>query len=224
MNRPSDGKGAYITAGVGGGWAGSPSVNHSTSGTTGLGIPYSSSSSWNVNLGGGVAVDAGLGYDFGNNFRGEVTYVLNNFALGSTTHGGTVSAAGMSFPSTGTLSASGNLTTNSVMFAGYYDFKSKSRFTPYIGGGLGWTSVSHPTVPTTATVGGTTASGTVEHGSASALGYIAKAGISYAVSKPADLFAEGIYQGNTSTTLSEATLGAINTFSVRAGFRYRFAK
>lgn len=220
----SSSKGFYLTAGAGGGWAGSPTVNHSTSGTVGTGIPYTSSSSWNLNLGAGASVDAGIGYDFGNSIRGEITYVYNGYSIGDTSHSGTVSAAGMTFPQTGTLTGTGNLTTNSIMFSGYYDLKNKSKFTPYVGGGLGWTSVSHPALPATATVGGTTISGTVNHGSASALGYIAKAGVTYSLSKPVDLFAEGIYQGNTGVTLSEASLGALNTFAVRGGFRYRFAK
>jgi opacity protein-like surface antigen len=70
-------------------------------------------------------------------------------------------------------------------------------------------------------VGGSYAT-TVEGGSASAFGYMAKVGVSYAVAKPADVFVEGIYQGNTGVTLSEVNFGALNSFSARAGVRYRF--
>lgn len=215
-------KGAYVTAGVGGGWASSPSSNYTESGTV-IGIPYSATTSGTTSLGGGVAVDAGIGYDFGNSIRGEVTYVLGSYALGGTSFSGNIRAVGQNFPFNGNISSSGNLSTNSVMFSGYYDFKTKSKFTPYIGAGIGWTGVSIPSTPASATINGTTFNNqTVDGGSGSAFGYQAKIGVSYAVSKPADVFAEAIYQGNTGVTINEVSFGALNAFSARAGVRYRF--
>ena len=217
-------KGAYVTAGVGGGWSSSPSANGTESGTV-LGIPYSGTASGTASLGGGVAVDAGIGYDFGNSIRGEVTYVLRSYAVGDSSLSGSVRAIGMNFPFNGNTSASGNLSTNSVMFSGYYDFKSKSKFTPYVGAGIGYTSVSIPTMPFSATVNGIARNNlTVDGGSGSAFGYQAKLGVSYAVSKPADVFAEAIYQGSTGVTISEISYGALNAFSVRAGARFRFGR
>jgi len=215
-------KGAYVTAGVGGGWSSSPTFNSTESGTV-LGVPYSGTVSGTTSLGGGVAVDSGVGYDFGNSIRGEVTYVLGSYALGSTSFSGNVRAAGTNFPVTGSIGATGNVSTNSVMFSGYYDFKSKSKFTPYVGAGIGWTGVSIPSMPASATVNGANTNNlTIDGGSASAFGYQAKIGVSYAVSKPADVFAEAIYQGSTGVTINELSIGALNAFSARAGVRYRF--
>lgn len=218
----SNSKGAYVTAGVGGGWSSSPSFNSTGSGTV-LGVPYSAAASGTQSLGGGVAVDAGIGYDFGNSIRGEVTYVLGSYAIGATSFSGNVRAAVLTVPFNGNIAASGNVSTNSVMFSGYYDFKSKSKFTPYVGAGIGYTSVSIPTMSASATVNGVVANNiSVDGGSASAFGYQAKLGVSYAVSKPADVFAEAIYQGSTGVTINGDSTGALNAFSVRAGARFRF--
>jgi opacity protein-like surface antigen len=215
-------KGAYVTAGVGGGWSSSPSLNYTESGRIG-GTAYTGTGSGTSSLGGGVAVDAGLGYDFGNSIRGEVTYVLGSYAVGNTAYSGNLSAGGTTYYGNGNIAASGNVSTNSVMFSGYYDFKSKSKFTPYVGGGIGYTSVSIPTMPASVTVNGSTYNNlTVDGGSASAFGYQAKLGVSYAVSKPADIFGEVIYQGNTGVTINEVSYGPLNAFSVRAGARLRF--
>lgn len=216
--------GAYVTVGVGGGWASSPSASYSEAGAIG-GTTYSGTTNGTANLGGGFAMDAGLGYDFGKNIRGEVTYVLGSYAVGSTSYSGNVTSGGTRYPISGNISATGNVSTNSVMFSGYYDFKSKSKFTPYVGGGIGWTSVSIPTMPASATVNGSTYNNlTVDGGSASAFGYQAKIGVSYAVSKPADIFAEAIYQGNTGVTINEVSYGPLNAISVRAGARLRFGR
>ena len=221
-------KGFYVTAGVGGGWSSSPSASYTESGSI-LGVNYRGSLNGTQSLGGGVAAEAGIGYDFGNNIRGEVTYVLNNFAVGSTSASGNIALSGAAtgnIPINATVDASGNVITNSVFVSGYYDIPTKSKFTPYFGAGLGWTSVSIPSMPYSArvTVDGASANatGNTDGGSASAFGYLAKIGVSYAVAKPADIYVEGIYQGNTGVTITNIDFGALNTFSARAGVRYRF--
>lgn len=220
----SKSSGVYVTVGAGGGWSSSTSVNYSESGAIG-GTSYSGTTNGTANLGGGFALDAGLGYDFGNSVRGEVTYVLGSYAIGSTSYSGNVTSGGTRYGFNGNITPTGNLSTNSVMFSGYYDFKSKSKFTPYVGAGIGWTSVSIPSMPASATVNGSTYNNlTVDSGSASAFGYQAKIGVSYAVSKPADIFAEAIYQGNTGVTINEFNYGPLNAISVRAGARLRFGR
>jgi len=223
-----DTKGFYVTAGVGAAWATNPSISDAQSGSV-AGVNYSGVLTGTQNLGGGVAAEGGLGYDFGNNFRSEVTYVLNSFSVGSTTVSGNYRLTGGftgNLPVSANVDASGTINTNSVFASGYYDFRTKSKFTPYIGAGLGWTSVSTPSLPYsgTATVQGVTTrfSGTSDSGSASALGYLAKIGVSYAVAKPADIYLEGIYQGNTGVTISGTEFGALNSFGARAGIRYKF--
>ena len=207
-------KGFYATLSAGGSWASSPSLSYSE-GTFG-------SVDGTLDLGGGVAGEAGLGYDFGNNARVQLTYVLNTFSLGQASITG--NAAGIPF--TGTISQSGTVSTSSVFASGYYDIPTKSKFTPYVGAGIGWTSVNYPSGTQTATVNalGVTATTTAEGsgGSASAFGYTAKVGVSYAVSKPADIFVEGVYQGATSVTIDKTNVSGLNSFGARAGIRYRF--
>ena len=214
-------KGVYVTAGVGGGWSSSPNANYTESGTI-LGVPYTGTTSGTANLGGGIAAEGGLGYDFGNNIRTELTYVLNTFAVGNLSASGNLAIAGANVPFSGTISPSGNLTTNSVFVSGYYDFPTKSKFTPYVGAGLGYTSVNLPSMPATITAVGVSDSTTIEGGSASAFGYLAKLGVSYAAAKSTDIYVEGIYQGNTGVTLNEVKYDPLNTFSARAGLRFRF--
>jgi len=223
-----DTKGFYFTAGVGAAWAANPSLSAAQSGSV-AGVNYSGVLTGTQNLGGSVAAEGGLGYDFGNNLRGEVTYVLNSFSVGSTTISGNYRLTGGftgNIPITANVDASGTINTNSVFTSGYYDFRTKSKFTPYIGAGLGWTSVSAPMLPYsgTATVQNvaTGFSGTSGASSASALGYIAKIGVAYAVAKPADIYFEGIYQGNTGVTISDVEFGALNSFGARFGVRYKF--
>lgn len=224
-------KGVYVTAGVGGSWS-SGNATTTTSNPTfeidGVRYPSTGSMLGNAPLGGGVAVEAGVGYDFGNNFRSELTYLYNAASLGTSSYStSNLRVDGDSYNGTATASTSGNVKTNSVMVSGYYDIQTNSKFTPYVGAGIGYTSVSIPAqnrVAANFNVDGFQGAGWLDFpgGSASAFGYQAKIGVSYAVSKPADLYLEGTYQGNTGVTISGTEFSALNLFGVRAGFRYRF--
>lgn len=225
-------KGFYVTAGAGGSWGSSASTTYNNPSITvgGVTTALNGTLTGNTPLGGGVAVEAGFGYGFGNNVRSEITYIYNNASIGSTSLDVNVNSP---VRTTGTLNAStsGSLSTNSVMFSGYYDFSNKSKFTPYIGAGIGYTSVSVPSQNSSGTFnlniagfGNATGNGSLNYsgGSGSAFGYQAKIGVSYAVAKPADLYVEGTYQGNTGVTVNNLNLSALNLFGVRAGVRYRF--
>lgn len=112
------------------------------------------------------------------------------------------------------------------MLGAYYDIPTKSRFSPYVGGAIGYTNVSVPSQSPTVdfTVAGVTGSDTAEWagGSAGAFGYMAKLGVAYQASQQADVFLEGLYSGNTSVTINRVDIGALNDFGVRVGFRWRF--
>jgi outer membrane protein W len=226
-------KGFYATAGAGGSWGSSASTTYNNPSVTVGGVTSVVNGTLNGNtpLGGGVAVEAGAGYDFGNSIRAELTYIYNNASIGATALGVDVNTAGVK--TTGTINAntSGTLNSNSVFVSGYYDIKNSSKFTPYAGAGIGYTSISLPNQNASGTfnlqfagLGSASGSGTVNQngGSASAFGYQAKIGVSYALSKPADVFVEGTYQGNTGVSINNLNLSALNLFGVRAGFRYRF--
>ena len=219
-------KGVYVTAGVGGSWSSSPNINYNESGTgsvpTILGIPFNANLNGTANLGGGIAAEGGLGYDFGNNIRTELTYVLNTFDSGKFSASGNIAIAGANLPLTGRFLPSGNVVSNSVFVSGYYDFPTKSKFTPYVGAGLGYTSVNLPSEPATFTSAIASGSKNIDSGSASSFGYLAKLGVSYAAAKSTDIYVEGIYQGNTGVTINEVQVDPLNTFSARAGLRFRF--
>ncbi|QNG30926.1 outer membrane protein [Synechococcus sp. LTW-R] len=220
--------GAYVTVGVGGTWAGDPAVTYKDSGTI-SGINWSEDFNVTTGLGGGVGLVAGVGYDFGNSLRAELTYELGRYAIGSSTGSGTVTIDGTSYTGVGSLSTSGTLSTNSVLVSGYYDIQTKTKFTPYVGGGIGYTNVSIPDQTFSATGTALGYTGTIgdlqtQGGSAGAFGYQAKLGVSYEAAAQADLFAEVLYTGNSSVTINNIGIGSLNNFGVRGGFRYRFGK
>lgn len=208
-------KGFYATLSAGGSWASSPALTGSDSATR-------TNLKGTLGLGGGVAGEAGLGYDFGNNLRAQLTYVRNTYSLGKLSVSGTT----FGIPVTGTATQSGTLSTNSVFAGAYYDIPTKSKLTPYVGAGIGWTSVNYPSGTQTATVTalGTTVSASAQNtgGSACVFGYTARIGVSCAVAKPADIFVEGIYQGSTSATIGTSTIVSLDSFGALAGIRYRF--
>ena len=222
-------KGFYATLGAGFSSIGDVGYDESYSGTDSLGS-FNGTTNYNLNLGTGFAGEAGVGYDFGD-VRAEVTYVYGSASLGTATFSGTESGTilGTTYTNStysGSFDASGTLSTNSVFVSGYYDIPTKSKFTPYFGGGIGYTNVRIPKTTGTAsfTAAGTTttATVTVPSDSAGAFGYQAKIGLGYGVSETADIFVEGIYQGNTTMSFSGLDFGGLNSFGARAGVRIRF--
>jgi len=82
----------------------------------------------NTEFGTGLALGAALGYDF-SRFRveGEISYQKNDVDK--------IGAQGDFFDETG------DATALSFLINGYYDFKNRSAFTPYISAGLGFAQV-----------------------------------------------------------------------------------
>ena len=216
----------YATAAIGGAWAARPSSSYSERWPL-LSADDEVTVSGTTSLGGGVAVDAGLGYRFGHDFRSELTYVFTRPSLGSTSLSGQFNIVGLTIPFNGNVEAAGSLNSNSIFVSGYYDVPTKSRFRPYVGAGLGWTNISLPALMRfSGTLQLLDASadlrGAAIGGNASAFGYQAKLGISYRASPSTDVYLEGTYQGNTSVTIGGVEIGALNQFGVRTGLRYRF--
>lgn len=166
--------------------------------------------------------EIGFGYDFGA-IRTEFTYGYTPISSKNWTaswNGGNISAP---------LSTNYNL--SGFLFGAYYDVKTKSKFTPYIGGAIGPGAVAVPSI--SATVNNVSVS--TQSSTAGVFAYQAKAGISYAASKEADLFVEAGYLGASSAsvnavasgsgnTISPITIGANGGFLAKLGFRYRFGK
>ena len=212
-------KGFYITGSAGGAWP--LEQTGSTPVTSFAGVGYSIDT--NQYLNGGLAIEAGLGYDFGK-FRTELTYTRNNQNIRSSQ--ATLVQRTISAPlETSTINAHTN--SNSIFASAYYDLTTKSKLTPYVGGGIGVTQINW---------GGITASGFAYNlnqspGNSTALGYQAKVGASYELSKAIDIFMEGVYQGTTSFSIGGFTSGSpnqtgvnfnpMNLFGARIGIRIK---
>lgn len=151
---------------------------------------------------GGFAGDVGLGYDFGA-LRAEITYAFNSNTNPTLDFDG------------GRSSIDGSpVRLNSGYLSLYWDIPLSSRIIPYIGGGIGGTSYSYGA----GSVGG-------ESYKADAVGtfaYQGKAGVSVVLSRQADVYVEGTYQGGSGYVLSNEDYGPINVWGAKAGLRWRF--
>jgi opacity protein-like surface antigen len=222
--------GFYLTAGAGASYE-APIIDNRTStyDSPSLGL-ISYQDSGDLTLGYGFAADAGVGYDFGNNLRAELTYLFNTYSASTDQLTGTLSYAGGSDTFSGKDTLSGKVYKNSVLASLYYDIPTKTRWVPYVGGGLGWTNVGTTDIVYNYDValgsgGRAVGSKTVPGGNSGALGYQAKIGVSYIATKSTDLYLEANYLGNTSVDLGSGTsFGSFNSYGVKAGFRYRFGK
>jgi len=194
-------KGFYATVGFGGAWP-----QNVTGNTTILGVGVTGSYA----LGGGFSGDIGAGYDFGP-VRTELTYAYTGASLNSVT----ASALGTSLSSS---IRNGSVSTNSVFVSAYVDIPTKSKFTPYIGGGLGYTNVGWGAYSASAL--GITL--TQQAGSQGVLGYQAKLGVTYQANAKADVFVEGTYQGSSGFSVDRVNYDSLSAFGARIGARYRF--
>lgn len=229
----SNPKGWYASISAGGAWSTDPNYVFSGNGTAydtnNAPINWTTDSNGQFGLNGGLSTEAAIGYKFGNNIRGELSYIYNRIGVENGTTGGTTTV-GDSF--SGTYSTSGSIATNSVFANVYYDFPVKSKFVPYVGIGLGWTGTSVDTGGYGYAVNsnGTSynGSGTATGISLSSLGYQVKAGLSYNYNVTSSLFLEGIYQGSSGASASNPEgltyISSLNSFGVRAGFRYQFSR
>jgi opacity protein-like surface antigen len=159
-------------------------------------------SPFNLDLGGGFSGDVGVGYDFGV-VRAELTYGYSRASLNGL-------SAGTAF----TNNVSGAINKNDVLASLYYDFENNSRWTPYIGGGIGYTNLSTPSltldgIPTNSVNKGL-------------FGWQGKVGISYAMSYNSDIYLEGVYQGAGGYTAENLNVDSFNSWGGKIGFRYRF--
>jgi opacity protein-like surface antigen len=160
----------------------------------------------------GFALDAGVGYDFGP-VRTELTYVYNRISVDDVSRNRNWDS---------TRSNGGN--QNGIMASAYWDINTGSRWTPYIGGGIGWInqSMGKNTLVKVRNDGSLNRINTGK-GSDDLFGWQAKAGVAYGVNWNTDVYAEAVYQGAESFRAGRTNWDGINNnWGFKVGARYRF--
>jgi opacity protein-like surface antigen len=151
---------------------------------------------------GGFAGDVGIGYDFGS-LRLEATYAFNSNPNSKLDFDG------------GSLAIDGTqVRLNSGYVSAYWDIPITPRIIPYIGGGVGGTNYSYGA--------GTIDSVPYKANGIGTFGYQAKVGVTYVVSRRADLFVEGTYQGASGFKFASECYGPLNVWGAKGGVRWRF--
>ncbi len=159
----------------------------------------------------GAAYELGIGYDFGN-WRTDLTYSVSEHDLDSCTETKQSAACATGGQGSGDL--------NTFMANVYYDIETESKFTPYLGAGIGTTEIS----PDNIKVAGTE----YDLKSEDTTTYQLKAGVSYEVSEKVNLLGEATYRKyddiKTSTDVAnvEFNVDEISSWSFLFGARYRF--
>lgn len=194
--------GWYLTVGAGAVW---PTNQNASARGNSIWNNVTSLPSGHVNFGGGFSVDGGIGYDFGA-IRTELTYGYSGPSFNSFRN----NTWGV------TNDLSGKINKNDIMASVYWDVLPFSRFTPYIGGGIGYTNLSTPNLNVAGYNLGSANKGL--------FGWQAKVGVSYALAFNWDVYAEGTYSGAGSYTTDLLNFGSYNDFGAKLGFRYRFAQ
>lgn len=195
-------KGFYLTGALGGNFPTNSSVVEITN-------TFGSDYSYTDNHYGGLSAEVGVGYDFGN-IRTEITYAYDGSTLANyTDQFGTYQYNG------------GAVSKNSVFASAYWDINLNSRFTPYIGGGLGYSNLI--VGPSGDALAG---AGAYAGYSAGAFAYQVKLGLSYLLSRRADAFVEGLYRGmsgyNSTDNGIQYSYSNYNSWGVQLGARVRF--
>lgn len=127
----------------------------------------------------------GVGYDLGAP-RTELTYGYSRASLNAVGAANPIGFGVFGFvPFTNNVS--GIINKNDGLVSFYYDIETNSRWTPSIGGGIGYTNLSTPSftlngLPTNSLNKGL-------------FGWQAKAGVTYATSYNSDVYLEGVYPG-----------------------------
>jgi hypothetical protein len=165
-----------------------------------------------LNANTGFYGDVGVGYKFGD-FRSDLTFGYNNY-------GGvrqSLSAPGFG---SATRDADGNLQLFTVMLNGYYDIPirksngERSRWSPYLGAGVGYGSLSVPDCSFTADC--------YNGGSIGGFAYQGKVGLSYRATERGFAFLEGGYLGMTGASLNAVDFDDFGGWRVSLGWRQGF--
>jgi opacity protein-like surface antigen len=185
----------------------------------GVGIPNNYEGSINnidtdttLELNTGFNGEAALGYKI-NDFRTDLSVGYGNFPVAQQNY---------STPGIGSAGVDGRGAVNlwTVMANAYYDIPIwereavRSRWSPYIGGGIGYANISTPSCAAADCYNG---------GSAGAFVWQAKAGVSYRATERGFAFLEGGYVGTAgNATVDDVTFGNFGAWRVNLGWRQGF--
>ena len=179
-------KGWYFTAG-----AGLTSISDVTA--------TAASTSVAVEIESGASYEAGFGYNFGNDLRTEITW--------GQSRGDFEKVAG-------TAVTAGDVVASTISANVFKDFSSESKFTPYIGAGIGTTDIDTGNI----TISGTTYTGTNE----TSTSYSLKFGSKYQMSDQTDVFLEGRLASIGDFTVNNVKYTDISTFGAHLGVNFKF--
>jgi opacity protein-like surface antigen len=184
--------GLYVTAGVGANWP----VERVGYGEPGSFTEFSSP---------GFATEVGVGYDF-RPLRLELTYALDASKLQ-----GYDNVAGQYYK----YNQGGQTRKNSAFASFYWDLLPGRRLSPYLGGGVGLSSLDIREFSETGL--------NYKGYSKSLFGYQAKAGLSYAVDNRSKVFAEAIYRGTSGYSTNDGydtwSNASFSSWGAQAGLR-----
>lgn len=198
---PEEFQGPYVTIGIGGSFP-----NDTKADTTLYGLKVTGTDKHS----GGIQGEVGAGYDFGL-IRAELTYARSQ---GSTTNTkGCVEGYYC-------ISLNGNrdFVSNSAFLSGYIDIPTKSKFSPYIGGGIGYTNISVEAADVWIGLDNYY----LDSASKGLFGYQAKAGATYAATETLDVFAEATYRGTQGFKDGGVNYDPLSAWGFNVGTRIKF--
>ena len=152
----------------------------------------------NTEIDAGVAYGINFGYDFGNDIRTE-------FGYDKTTG---------DFSKVNGVASSGSIDASTFSASIFKDFSSDSKFTPYIGAGIGTTNIDVGTI----TISGTSFAGSNSNTETLTLSL----GTNYEFNEGSNLFFEGNYRKVGDVTVSGVQYTGISTLGVNAGIKFTF--
>jgi opacity protein-like surface antigen len=194
--------GWYIGLGLGAAWPSDTNIRTRNLDTRGF-----ENVNGDLEFGGGFSGDLAVGYDFGA-IRTELSYVYTSSSVNNVTFNNVE------------FNSSGSINKNDIFASGYWDISTGSRWTPYLGGGIGYTNLSTPRIRISQD-GETFRTGGVNKG---LFGWQAKAGVSYGVNNNSDVYLEGTYSGASGFEGDNIRYDSYNDFGAKLGFRYRFGQ
>ena len=153
----------------------------------------------------GFSAELGAGYDYGRS-RLEITWARNSGDLNAIS----VDQAGTA------VSVAGGVTQDGLFVTGLYELTDddNSKFTPYLGAGIGYNRTKWDNV----TVAGTNSGDSWVSNIAGQI----KVGTMVEVSKASDFYVEGVYSLQAGYEVDNFEWGNVSAVSVRSGLKFVF--